>query len=204
MPVSPQPVRNLGLGLVLGLLLGLGLAVMRELLDTSVKSPEDVAELTGGGSHVAVDAVGNEQTCADAILSIYRELFAEPRPTHKPRARTTRRPRSRARSATSTACSDCRSAKRAPWMRLTVPPTVRARAYAPFPLEAASSVTADGPRRVASRRSGPATGARRVSHKAGVGRQLHQGLGARSQGNEIRSLLPYEKRTTGRAGESDR
>ena len=45
-PVSPQPVRNLGLGVVLGLLLGLGLAVMRELLDTSVKSPEDVAELT--------------------------------------------------------------------------------------------------------------------------------------------------------------
>ena len=31
---------------MLGLLLGLGLAVMRELLDTSVKSAEDVAELT--------------------------------------------------------------------------------------------------------------------------------------------------------------
>jgi len=45
-PVSPQPVRNIGLGLVLGLLLGLGLAVMRELLDTSVKSAEDLAELT--------------------------------------------------------------------------------------------------------------------------------------------------------------
>jgi receptor protein-tyrosine kinase len=45
-PVSPQPVRNIGLGLVLGLLLGLGLAVMRELLDTSVKSAQDVAELT--------------------------------------------------------------------------------------------------------------------------------------------------------------
>ncbi len=45
-PVSPQPVRNIGLGLVLGLLLGLGLAVMRELLDTSVKSPADITELT--------------------------------------------------------------------------------------------------------------------------------------------------------------
>ena len=31
-----------------------------------------VAELTGGGSHVAVDAVGSEQTCADAILSLRR------------------------------------------------------------------------------------------------------------------------------------
>jgi alcohol dehydrogenase len=31
-----------------------------------------VADLTGGGSHVAVDAVGSEQTCADAILSLRR------------------------------------------------------------------------------------------------------------------------------------
>ena len=36
-PVSPQPVRNMGLAVVLGLLLGLGVAVLRELLDTTVK-----------------------------------------------------------------------------------------------------------------------------------------------------------------------
>jgi alcohol dehydrogenase len=34
--------------------------------------PARVHELTGGGSHVAVDAVGSEQTCADAILSLRR------------------------------------------------------------------------------------------------------------------------------------
>ncbi|MGN8026308.1 zinc-dependent alcohol dehydrogenase family protein [Microbacterium sp. 22242] len=34
--------------------------------------PSAVAELTGGGSHVSVDAVGSEQTCADAILSLRR------------------------------------------------------------------------------------------------------------------------------------
>jgi alcohol dehydrogenase len=34
--------------------------------------PSAVALLTGGGSHVAVDAVGSEQTCADAILSLRR------------------------------------------------------------------------------------------------------------------------------------
>ncbi|MFC4902969.1 zinc-dependent alcohol dehydrogenase family protein [Kocuria oceani] len=34
--------------------------------------PEAVADLTGGGSHVAVDAVGSEQTCADAVLSLRR------------------------------------------------------------------------------------------------------------------------------------
>jgi capsular polysaccharide biosynthesis protein len=45
-PVSPQPVRNLGLAVVLGLLLGVGLAVVRELLDTSVKGPDDIAQVT--------------------------------------------------------------------------------------------------------------------------------------------------------------
>jgi D-arabinose 1-dehydrogenase-like Zn-dependent alcohol dehydrogenase len=34
--------------------------------------PAAVARLTGGGSHVTVDAVGSEQTCADAILSLRR------------------------------------------------------------------------------------------------------------------------------------
>ena len=34
--------------------------------------PAAVADRTGGGSHVAVDAVGSEQTCADAILSLRR------------------------------------------------------------------------------------------------------------------------------------
>ncbi|NUS51623.1 MAG: alcohol dehydrogenase catalytic domain-containing protein [Nocardioidaceae bacterium] len=34
--------------------------------------PAAVAELTRGGSHVSVDAVGSEQTCADAILSLRR------------------------------------------------------------------------------------------------------------------------------------
>jgi D-arabinose 1-dehydrogenase-like Zn-dependent alcohol dehydrogenase len=34
--------------------------------------PGLVADLTGGGSHVAVDAVGSEQTCADAIFSLRR------------------------------------------------------------------------------------------------------------------------------------
>ena len=45
-PVSPQPLRNLGLGLVLGLLLGFGLAMVRHLLDTTVRTNEDVEEIT--------------------------------------------------------------------------------------------------------------------------------------------------------------
>ena len=31
-----------------------------------------VHELTGGGSHIAIDAVGSEETCADSILSLRR------------------------------------------------------------------------------------------------------------------------------------
>jgi alcohol dehydrogenase len=34
--------------------------------------PDQVHAITGGGSHVAVDAVGSEQTCADSILSLRR------------------------------------------------------------------------------------------------------------------------------------
>jgi capsular exopolysaccharide synthesis family protein len=45
-PVSPDPVRNLVLGFILGLLLGVGLALLREFLDASVKSGEDVAAIT--------------------------------------------------------------------------------------------------------------------------------------------------------------
>lgn len=45
-PVSPRSVRNLGLAGLVGLLLGLGLALLRELLDTSVKSADDVAAVT--------------------------------------------------------------------------------------------------------------------------------------------------------------
>ena len=42
--------------------------LLAEASDVSVA----VHELTGGGSHVSVDAVGSEQTCADAILSLRR------------------------------------------------------------------------------------------------------------------------------------
>ena len=57
-PVSPQPLRNLGLGIVLGLLLGIGMAVLRELLDSSISSTEDIAEVTASPvlGHIRVDS----------------------------------------------------------------------------------------------------------------------------------------------------
>jgi hypothetical protein len=45
-PVSPKKTTNLALGVVLGLLLGLGLAFLRDLLDTSIKNDKDCAQVT--------------------------------------------------------------------------------------------------------------------------------------------------------------
>ena len=45
-PVSPKPARNIALGLVLGLMLGLGAALLRDLLDTSIKGERDVKDVT--------------------------------------------------------------------------------------------------------------------------------------------------------------
>lgn len=42
------------------------------VLADGVDVPAVVGELTGGGSDVAVDAVGSEQTCADGIRSLRR------------------------------------------------------------------------------------------------------------------------------------
>ncbi len=45
-PVSPQETRNLLIGAALGLLLGIGVAVLRDLFDTSLTSAGDVAAVT--------------------------------------------------------------------------------------------------------------------------------------------------------------
>jgi capsular exopolysaccharide synthesis family protein len=45
-PVSPQPLRNVVLGLGLGLLSGLGIAVLRETLDRTVKTLDDLKAVT--------------------------------------------------------------------------------------------------------------------------------------------------------------
>jgi capsular exopolysaccharide synthesis family protein len=45
-PISPKPARNIALGAVLGLMLGLGAALLRDLFDTSIKSERDVKDVT--------------------------------------------------------------------------------------------------------------------------------------------------------------
>ncbi|MEU2154397.1 polysaccharide biosynthesis tyrosine autokinase [Streptomyces sp. NPDC019396] len=46
-PVSPRPMLNTGMGLLAGLFLGGAIAVLREALDTTVKTTETLAEHTG-------------------------------------------------------------------------------------------------------------------------------------------------------------
>ncbi|MFW5469308.1 polysaccharide biosynthesis tyrosine autokinase [Knoellia sp. CPCC 206435] len=45
-PVAPRPARNLALGLVLGLVAGFGAAVAKHLLDTKLRTKQDVEALT--------------------------------------------------------------------------------------------------------------------------------------------------------------
>ncbi|MDY0914348.1 zinc-dependent alcohol dehydrogenase family protein [Rathayibacter festucae] len=49
-----------------------GVGAEHVLLADGRDLPAAAHALTGGGSHVAVDAVGSEQTCADALLSLRR------------------------------------------------------------------------------------------------------------------------------------
>jgi len=53
-PVYPQPLRNIGLATVLGLLVGIGGAVLRETFDTSVRGPEDLAAATDAPVMVSI------------------------------------------------------------------------------------------------------------------------------------------------------
>ncbi len=46
-PVSPRPMRNLILGLLLGTMVGIGLAALQESLDDSLRTPEDVEKEVG-------------------------------------------------------------------------------------------------------------------------------------------------------------
>ena len=58
-PVSPRTTINVALGLLVGLALGIGVAVLRETLDTTIKTSEDLQKLTGS-SALGVIAYDNQ------------------------------------------------------------------------------------------------------------------------------------------------
>ncbi len=53
-PVAPRPLLTIGLGAILGLLVGLAVAWLRETLDTTIKSAERLEEITGAASMGAI------------------------------------------------------------------------------------------------------------------------------------------------------
>ena len=58
-PSGPQRTRNILLALLVGLVGGVGLAVFREYLDNTVKSPDDIERLTGLPSLAVVPSLPN-------------------------------------------------------------------------------------------------------------------------------------------------
>lgn len=54
------------------LALATALGAEHSVLADGLEVPARVMDLTDGGSHIAVDAVGSEQACADALLSLRR------------------------------------------------------------------------------------------------------------------------------------
>lgn len=78
-PVSPRPMRNLVLGVVLGLLLGFVAAVVKHFLDTKLRTKEDVESLTDavvlGGIPFDPDAAKHPLTIQADPLAGRAEAF---------------------------------------------------------------------------------------------------------------------------------
>jgi capsular exopolysaccharide synthesis family protein len=79
-PVSPRWPRNIGLGVVLGAVIGLGLAVLRETLDTRIKDGEDLRDITHAPTLGAI--VLDQQTVKTPLITQI--------PPHAPRAESFR------------------------------------------------------------------------------------------------------------------
>ena len=68
-PVSPQPVRTLTLAAILGLLVGIGIVVLRDVLDTTVSGSDELAEISGAPG-LGVIAFDPDATEHPLIVSI--------------------------------------------------------------------------------------------------------------------------------------
>lgn len=66
-PYRPQPLRNLGIALVIGLILGLGLAFLLEFIDDTIKSPEEMGETLDLPVLGVVPQLGKGEKLADQL-----------------------------------------------------------------------------------------------------------------------------------------
>lgn len=75
-PFTPNLVRNLAIGLFLGLVLGVLVALVREFLDDTVKTPEDIEQRLRLPVLGVIPKVGRKQTTAAAAADL-RSPFSE-------------------------------------------------------------------------------------------------------------------------------
>lgn len=80
-PISPRPVLNAALGLLLGLIAGFGIAVLREFLDTKIRVQSDVQKLTDSS---IIGAITYDEEAAEHPLIVQES-------PHAPRAEAFRR-----------------------------------------------------------------------------------------------------------------
>jgi capsular exopolysaccharide synthesis family protein len=85
-PVVPKEARNIAVGLALGVLLGIGLAILRDLLDNTVKGRETLEGITGVGlvgnipldkdrrKEPAITFEGNNSAIAEAFRKLRTNL----------------------------------------------------------------------------------------------------------------------------------
>jgi receptor protein-tyrosine kinase len=85
-PVTPKTARNIALAVAVGLLLGVGLAVLRDRLDNTVKDRDTVEQVTGVGlvggipldkdrrKEPAISFVGNKSAIAEAFRKLRTNL----------------------------------------------------------------------------------------------------------------------------------
>lgn len=70
-PVRPRPGRNIAAGLVLGVFIGVGVALLRDALDTRIKSQRDLLEVT---SHAVIGGVPFDPSAQSTPLIIQGDL----------------------------------------------------------------------------------------------------------------------------------
>jgi capsular exopolysaccharide synthesis family protein len=75
-PSGPQRMRNILLALLVGIVGGVGLAVFREYLDNTVKSPDDIERLTGLPSLAVVPTLPNLNGHTGKLGRIAGDTFA--------------------------------------------------------------------------------------------------------------------------------
>jgi capsular exopolysaccharide synthesis family protein len=61
-PVIPKTIRNIAIGLALGVMVGIGLAILRDLLDNTIKDRTTLEEITGVGLVGSVPFAKDRQT----------------------------------------------------------------------------------------------------------------------------------------------